>query len=205
MYTDLARFSVPATGCSVQFGCENRLKLPFLHVFCPIINGPKDAKTWPMRVFASHPKDTHAAHKHAFPPRHCCCQNFDRVFELPPNGSVTHTMRQRTFHKQHATHNLEYMICTTQHTICNTPYGTHNMPHTTCNTYGKHNMQHATCSTENNIQRCVAIAPTVIGVSRRHHVPEVVELGTVRILTMHLPFTGYTSWKGDQPHEITPT
>ena len=126
-----------ATGCSVQFGCQNHLELPFLHVFGLTINGPKDAKMWPLRGFALHPKDalpTGAAHRKQGFPLHHCCQNCDRRFELPPNGSATHTMHQRTFQKQHATHKLENAICTTQHTIHNTQHVTHNMQSTTWNT-----------------------------------------------------------------------
>ena len=54
-------FSLPkpvlATDFSVQFGCHNYLKMPFLHVSPPTINGPKYAKMWPVRGFALHPKD----------------------------------------------------------------------------------------------------------------------------------------------------
>ena len=50
-------FSVPATGCSVQLGCQNHLKLPFSQGFCPTTHGPTDAKMWPMRGFVLHPKD----------------------------------------------------------------------------------------------------------------------------------------------------
>ena len=48
-------FSVPATSCSVQFGCQNGLKLPFLLFFFCLT--AKDAKMWPMRGFALHPQD----------------------------------------------------------------------------------------------------------------------------------------------------
>ena len=51
-------FSLPANACSVQFGSQDRLKLPCLHVFCPTIHGPKDAKMWPVRELALHPKYT---------------------------------------------------------------------------------------------------------------------------------------------------
>ena len=47
---------------------------------------------------------------------------------------------------------------------------------------------------------CSNVAPTVIGEGRRHRVPEVFEPGTVRILTVPLPFTEYASWKGDRSH-----
>ena len=73
---------------------------------------------------------------------------------------VTQNMQYSTWNTLRATHNTQYMLWKTQHAI--------------------HDMQHG----KNNIQRCVAIAPTVIGVSRRHHVLEVVESGTVRILTV---------------------
>ena len=73
---------------------------------------------------------------------------------------VTHNMQYTTWNTQRATHNTQCMSWKTQHAI--------------------HSMQHG----KNNIQICVAIAPTVIGVSRTHHVPEVVALGTVRILTV---------------------
>ena len=74
-----------------------------------------------------------------------------------------------------------------EHTIWNTQRATHNTPH----------MSWKTPSMEKNVQRCVANAATVIGVTGRHNVLEVVDLGTARILTVPLPFTGYASWKGD--------
>ena len=114
-YTDLARFSMPATGCSVQFGCQNRLKLPFLHVFCPTVNGSKDAKMWRVRGFALHPKDalpTDMDFHHSI-----IAVRVLTGFLRHPQMALHHTMRQRTFQKQHATHNLEYTICTTQDTI----------------------------------------------------------------------------------------
>ena len=43
-------------------------------------------------------------------------------------------------------------------------------------------------------------APTVIGEDHGHRVPEVFEPGTVRILTVPLPFKEYASWKSDRSH-----
>ena len=69
------------------------------------------------------------------------------------------------------------------------------MEHTTCHT------QHATHVMENTQhgKKCTKCnAATVIGVTGRHSVPDVVDLGTVTILTVPLPFTGHASWKGDR-------
>ena len=92
-----------------------------------------------------------AAHKHGFPPLHCCCRNFDRVFELPLNGSVTCTVSQRTFHKQqpHTTWNTLYAPHNTQHTTCNTQNAIHCMKHTMCYTQdATHVMENITCNTQ---------------------------------------------------------
>ena len=138
-------------------------------------NGPKDAKMWPLRWFALHPKD-------ALPTNmgfHHSIIAVRILTGLNPNGSATHPM-----HKQHAhtTWNTLYAPHNTQHTTCNTQYAIHHMEQTMCPTqHAIHVMENTTF--KNNMQRCVAIAPTVIGVSRRHRVLEVVKSGTVRILT----------------------
>ena len=90
-----------------------------------------------------------------------------------------HYVHHTTQNTQHVTHNMQY-------NTWNTPYetdATHNTPRMSWKTPGM----------KKNVQRCVANAATVIGVTGRHNVPEVVDLGTVRILTVPLPFTGYAS------------
>ena len=74
------------TGCSVQFGCQKHLELPFLHFFCPTINGPKDAKMWPVRGFALLTKDavpTNMGFHHSFFAVRILIVGF---FGVPPNG-----------------------------------------------------------------------------------------------------------------------
>ena len=101
-----------------------------------------------MRGFALHPKDVLRT-KMGFHHSIIAVRILTGFSGYP---QMVRTMRRRTFHKQHATHNLENTILTTQHTTCNTQYAIHHMEHTMCHTQHAvhviHNMQYTTCSME---------------------------------------------------------
>ena len=87
-------------------------------------------------------------------------ENCGPQFFPPPAQHVTRSVQYTTWNTQRAAHNTQHMSWKTQQAMHNTHHGKYNR------------------------QRRVAVAPTGRGVSRRQHVPEVVELGTVRILTV---------------------
>ena len=131
----------------------------FLHVFCPTINGPKDAKMWPVRGFALHPKDVcgtlcvPCGVLHIVCDMLCvvCCGAYN-VFQvvcgmLFMKCSLTHGVWCTTIWGQ-----LENPVKIPTAIIeWWKPMLTRNICH------GKHNMQYTTCSMETTTQKGVLL------------------------------------------------